>query len=705
MISVFTFRNLLLACILCLALGCDSASTPPLESATPPQETTTAPNTRTGGISFTHRFDLDLSVEGSLKPGSVGTVVVDVKNNLRLAQADVRVTTPELSAMKAARKSGQTPTLEMGTPVQPHASWSASMGRGQSTQRRTSVHFDEPGYYQVIAHVTPSDEEEFGATSEGQLVQNAERKDVWVWIDEAAGTVTQERVSEIYPENARSEPGPLTLNSEPQRLKTSVAREAHAKSVGVTTVYVFYDHQTRGDYEPWALEGARVGYRVFDGRGLEVSSNTVTLGPDGELQIPCYEDEIYGEGSFEGTVSTEDNNRLAVLNETGSAAAATFSGNFETDCGQSLSVRAYDDLAHVYHTMQQIITNSRSFFEASRGKLQVNVTPYVENSFYRPRTDQVFIMDQVDKTHVGSQSGNFVVAHEYGHAFHEKGLGVNAASGECPSPHYSDGAHNIECAYSEGFANYHAAVTVESVYDNFNVYAMDVATRSHYPATRGNGNSEDGAIIEGAVAAFLYDLTDGTTESHDDFSAPGTYVRDLIRTCRVDANSFLDAPPNGIDGLIACIQQQAPNYSLGYFPTRSFSYRTTSYSENAVEPAGWTQSNVKKLWRYNLYDDVVPAALTVSIDGPTRLASGEEGMWTANVTGNDGSTSYTWEQDGSYAGSGETYRYRMPSTSTSTQIKVTVSNAGEEAVDWETVYLDDDGCLPVDPGAESGPCL
>ncbi len=99
-----------------------------------------------------------------------------------------------------------------------------------------------------------------------------------------------------------------------------------------------------------------------------------------------------------------------------------------------------------------------------------------------------------------------MAAHEHGHAVPEKALGGNAATGQCRSPHHVDGAYNLQCAYSEGSA-------------------------------------DDGSIIEGAVAGFLYDLLDApdwpdspynTADGDDDpVTFPGSYLADLVKTCNV----------------------------------------------------------------------------------------------------------------------------------------------------------------------------
>lgn len=170
------------------------------------------------------------------------------------------------------------------------------------------------------------------------------------------------------------------------------------------------------------------------------------------------------------------------------------------------------------------------------------------------------------------------------------------ASGSCPSPHYLDGPHNLRCAFSEGFADYHGAATRPDL--GSYIYRSRIESNAYYPGTRyhgSDGDPNDGSIIEGAVAAFLYDLTDPANESHDQVQYPGSYVADIIRTCKTPVYRA-----NGVDHLVYCFEQIVDSaISSSYFRTRSSP--PSSISESATEPAGWSRSAIRTLWLRNLY--------------------------------------------------------------------------------------------------------
>lgn len=151
----------------------------------------------------------------------------------------------------------------------------------------------------------------------------------------------------------------------------------------------------------------------------------------------------------------------------------------------------------------------------------------------------------------------------------------------------------MQCAYSEGFANYVGAISISGP------YSTNISNNAFYPATTGDGDHDDGSIIEGAIAAFLYDITDGTSESHDDVDHPGSYVADVINSCEVKSSgNWMRA--DGIDHLIACFENQIPSY-FPYFDSRNTV--PSSYTESASKPSGWSSASINSLWRHNLYGE------------------------------------------------------------------------------------------------------
>ncbi len=189
--------------------------------------------------------------------------------------------------------------------------------------------------------------------------------------------------------------------------------------------------------------------------------------------------------------------------------------------------------------------------------------PSGSGSYYTSGEDRIYL----GASDVPGSYGTFVVPHEYGHAGHEKALGGNAASGTC-SWHTLNAAINLKCAYSEGFADFHAAYTAGPILTSSFGSDYSIEHNSYYPGWIYNSQhqpvnqSSDGSIIEGAVAAFFYDLVDGPNEpdgasnqadgDDDAIQYSGKYVSDIVKTCKVDGS----VRANGIDHLVYCFERQ-----------------------------------------------------------------------------------------------------------------------------------------------------
>jgi hypothetical protein len=228
-------------------------------------------------------------------------------------------------------------------------------------------------------------------------------------------------------------------------------------------------------------------------------------------------------------------------------------------------------------------------------------------SRYSPSTDEIFIVSPEDVWEGGFDWGSFVAAHEYGHAFHEKTLDGNVGSGSCPSPHFLDTESNLRCAFSEGFANYTGGATrpdlgsyyFQDYMEGDRAFPGCAERESTHPYDCIGGTSYEGSLIEGAYAAFLYDLTDSAVESHDAISGPGSYVADLVRSCNVYyVNEGYWRRANGPDEMAYCAEN-AINPD-GYFTPRGSV--PLAYSESAVEPGDWSPSRVHSGWTWNMYE-------------------------------------------------------------------------------------------------------
>jgi len=596
-----TKNALLLIVLIVIGLGCQDLTTAP-ESAVEIRNKNNVSSERIDteikDLEVVPRYSLDLEVKGNIELGTPVQIITRAKVNLPTrGQTELKLGMPEITAMtNAIDKHGNASKIEIaiGKPLHAKLEKASNLDKGQSIQKKANVTINEAGYYSIYA-IVKTDENDENLLIDGKPVKNSVFKQLWLWIGKnGLVRITGEFDPDLFPENYRTQPGPLTLISEENRLsykfsgeninaKTGANTTASSSTITVVATYV---HPVTGAIVP--LPGAKADIILIDEfSGQEVGGGSSVTDSQGRVDIGCsssqgfsYRVEIFTENS---DVDIHDDLLAFPSNKT-----ATTRGDY-SDCGDTDGARGRTSISHVFAVASPVVENSQSFFQKSRGPNEFRITPNGSNSFYSRAKDKIYIVDNNEVSHIGGASGDFVVAHEYGHAFHEKGLGGNEG-GNCPSPHYLDGAHNLTCAFSEGFADYHAVVTVN------NVFRSAIESNFYYPATRGDGDRNDGSIIEGAVAAFLFDITDGSNEAHDTIDLPGQYVADIYETCEVFNSNWRRA--NGIDHLIACFESRLPDY------TQFFKSRTptpTNFRESATEPSGWNQAAINQLWRTNLY--------------------------------------------------------------------------------------------------------
>lgn len=243
------------------------------------------------------------------------------------------------------------------------------------------------------------------------------------------------------------------------------------------------------------------------------------------------------------------------------------------------------------------MAGSTSLFAVARSFITINIAS-CGDSYYTPSTDAITICT-VD---VWGPRGIYIAAHEYGHAFHEDAL-WGYSTPQCPSPHYFDTESTLSCAFVEGFADYFAAAVRPDLgtYE----YRDKIEADFYFPGcvqrdAQSNctgGTSYEGSVIEAAYAAFLYNLTDASTEPHDSIAAPGSYMRDLIRTCQALYSGSSWRRANGTDELAYCTEDAI---NPGSYFTRRGAF-PSSYSESATKRGDWTAARVHSMWTWNMY--------------------------------------------------------------------------------------------------------
>lgn len=109
------------------------------------------------------RFEIDLEIDGPLKPGH--PIHLTVRGGARFAtqDAEVRLILPEVAA--AERSSWELIEIPVGEDLPPHLRIRKGFAAGETFRERATVTIPEPGYYYVLATVLQHSDGQNGITS------------------------------------------------------------------------------------------------------------------------------------------------------------------------------------------------------------------------------------------------------------------------------------------------------------------------------------------------------------------------------------------------------------------------------------------------------------------------------------------------------------------------------------------------------------
>lgn len=351
-----------------------------------------------------------------------------------------------------------------------------------------------------------------------------------------------------------------------------------------------------------------VDYNQYpEARFTAINSTTDASGLLG-VTCPAGFDWLEGESYFR-TYSGDGNITVTGRDDTPAGTFLNFYGG-----GEYTAKVANDYAAHVYAILDAYIPGAYWKFGRGRPAITVRVSNVADDSYrtqYSPASDLIQINRNRVFTGPGGEDGVFVAVHEFGHAFQYRGI-EPWRSYECSPPvHSLNEVEYLSCAFVEGFADFYAAwVAGQGLSSGWNTgYATDNAIEENpFP------NYGDGVSIEGAAAAFFYDLVDGSNEPDaadntangdewfDEANFGGPWLVNVMQNCvyyGTDGRGHdrLD----GMDHFVYCAERAVSAYnesrSLGYYSWRGpYSRATVSGTQDASYPA-----IIRRLWRHNFY--------------------------------------------------------------------------------------------------------
>ena len=99
------------------------------------------------------------------------------------------------------------------------------------------------------------------------------------------------------------------------------------------------------------------------------------------------------------------------------------------------------------------------------------------------------------------------------------------------------------------------------------------------------------------ISSFFYDLTDGTSESHDAIDLGTGDVSFVMRTCSVRQGTWIS--PTGIDHLIWCLEAEVDTEIAG--GDDYFTRRDPDPTDQNQNNHSWDEEDIRTLWLKNLY--------------------------------------------------------------------------------------------------------
>lgn len=563
------------------------------------------------------RFEVTIAANGTLRPHEPIVVNVRVKALLPTSRTVLRVVAPEVELSERQGWSDDF-DLNVGEPIRPVLTTSPkSMEQGSSFEEAVTLRIARAGYYRVVARASSLDEQPL--SENGLWVRNVEVAEVWLLVTEGGGILTSKFAPERVPADYDRQPGPFRRqrgrplgSAEPEAElrrqpgpSADEGIEAHTLAMGSAAMTghvelrAVYYHDDLSAYVP--LEGAH-----FTLRGCTLEEWQFVCESESWVDISSGYTDAAGKYYLSDCTNGPTEYATEIRTYAGSSnfhvlgGLAQRSGPVASDCGTSLDLIMQSDESQVFANLRKVHQASATLFGTSRPFIEIEIDSCGSGtSYYSPSQDRIVICDDS----VWELWGVFIAGHEYGHAFHEVALYGN--EGGCSGIHFLDTESSLTCAFSEGFADFYGVATRpdlgQYVYrsqceDNY-YFPGCAAKASTPPYSCTGGTSEEGALIEGAFAAFLLDLVDTEVEAHDSVAAPGAYLRDLIRTCEVQYSSGWRRA-NGPDEIAYC-SENAINPS-GYFTPRGV--YPSAYAESATESGGWTQGRVRANWIWNLYE-------------------------------------------------------------------------------------------------------
>ena len=542
------------------------------------------------------RVDVELRATGDLTPGATLILSSEVRGLRGTAAGQLSLRAVHAKSIDGSQKQTATKSIAVAS--------------GSLVSHNTAVTFAAPGYYPVIASVSTSSAEERSQDRDlGVPVSNVVTSNRWILIDEKGGRVDDQYDPRILDDTSRylSEgstgefrprlTSAVSLSPQPQPSYSGVKPSSLSTSdFNGRITYQRFDFAS-GTYSTQGVPGARVYGYCASIDDEPVGYFDLAANAEGIFSVDCNTPEAY-RISVQGALTGPG----VQVNGSSNNFAGVNGSIFASSLGQQVDLAVINnEAAQLFVNHLRYNVNVTTMFGRSRGPITYRVSngaAFATN--YEPGLDFI----RIGPNNAVGRNGIFNVVHEYGHAFHFAAIEPWAYY-FCSSPsnvHAYNQPYTTSCAFVEGFADFFAARIINSIDGSlaFGDGLHQGELESNPYRSLGNG-----LLIEASVAALFMDLVDtaadvdGIAGDDDSVSISLFDLTQIMKQCRLAGPS--SAVLSYSDQFIYCAAGSvgerafAPTSAIGSWTV----YSGLSYDASTPLP---TQSLVRALWRFNLYN-------------------------------------------------------------------------------------------------------
>lgn len=448
------------------------------------------------------RFKVTVTLAGAYRPGVPVQAVVRTTASIASPRARIRVVVPELDVPFVESAPGGKAKRPAKFATQ--SEWTSSLAAGATETRVVHLVFPRPGTYHVSAEAVH--DAEGVTTANGRYVQHAASHMVEMVVSERG--VTQ-----------RATDGPAAMmlpycdpNIDPSCEPEPPPPPPPAPTVVWVYTAVWYSGPGMTTYDP--VRRARVNYS-----GVGLPTGQTATDEAGYALLPCNP----ANNNTNITVTLEGADVRMTMTHT----SVSTTLNMGPTCYGGGWVAWYNwSEGRAWDNLLKAIDGSRGYFGYARGRINARVGGVDScdgNSCWLNGANEILIVP----TSVWHEWGEFVAAHEYGHAYH---AGLPYGIRVCGGPHSWEDTRQDGClAHNEGFATF-VALSARGAGSGLAAYYADHERDWRRTTCPGTANCET------RVAAFLLDLADPVDPGDpdgfpDDLQLPARQVLDMTGQC------------------------------------------------------------------------------------------------------------------------------------------------------------------------------